>query len=754
MEKKWFLKAKPIWLKDQLNKKNATVLFKTIIKKNNDSTLKITASSFYRVFINKKIVGYGPARSAHFFSRVDEYKLNLNEEENEILIEVVGYNCNSYYFAKQEPFLIAEITGKDFTFATGYDFKARAYNERIEKVARFSFQRAFMEVYDFTCKKNEFTNDNIIVLNDLHYIRRNVDYPRFDNVLCNYIESGSFILKQNSEIERTRTLVSKESGIYDINELEDYSFDLLCDAKYIKSKKADVIKENNYEVYSCDYSITGFIKIKMIALEESDIIITYSEINSNNNDDLPIDVDYKRNDTINIIRYKVKKGAFEYVSFEPYTLRFAKVHVIKGKVKECSIEIVKYENPNTNRFVFISNNDKINKVMEAAKHVLEQNAVDILTDCPSRERAGWLCDSLFSAQGEKLFTGDNKVETNFLENYSLHPNASVLGLPEKTIAMCYPAEFDDHVFIPNWMLFYIIELKDFYLRTGNERIKKQSQKIAKGILEYLSSYENEYGLLENLPSWVFVEWSKANSNEFKQDVSFPTNMLYQKAIRDYAFLYDHTLYQKADKIKQVIIDSSYNGTFFVDNAIRVNNKLVRTNNISETCQYYAFYFNVANVKQYHKLYNLLLNKFGYKRDESKVYPDVYKSNAFIGNILRYSILVSNGQTNKFLSEAIEYYYNMAKITGTLWEHSSLTSSLNHGFGSYVAKLIVESLTGIKSIDEKNKIIKIKAVEYFMDYKIKLPCKKGYILINSTKGKVNIKYPIHYKIERSEKNEEE
>ena len=255
MEKKWFLKAKPIWLKDQLNKKNATVLFKTIIKKNNDSTLKITASSFYRVFINKKIVGYGPARSAHFFSRVDEYKLNLNEEENEILIEVVGYNCNSYYFAKQEPFLIAEITSKDFTFATGYDFKARAYNERIEKVARFSFQRAFMEVYDFTCKKNEFTNDNIIVLNDLHYIRRNVDYPRFDNVLCNYIESGSFILKQNSEIERTRTLVSKESGIYDINELEDYSFDLLCDAKYIKSKKADVIKENNYEVYSCDYSI-------------------------------------------------------------------------------------------------------------------------------------------------------------------------------------------------------------------------------------------------------------------------------------------------------------------------------------------------------------------------------------------------------------------------------------------------------------------------------------------------------------------
>ena len=44
------------------------------------------------------------------------------------------------------------------------------------------------------------------------------------------------------------------------------------------------------------------------------------------------------------------------------------------------------------------------------------------------------------------------------------------------------------------------------------------------LFEYFQAYENSDGLLEKLPGWVFVEWSKAN--EFVQDVNYPSNMLY------------------------------------------------------------------------------------------------------------------------------------------------------------------------------------------------------------------------------------
>ena len=37
----------------------------------------------------------------------------------------------------------------------------------------------------------------------------------------------------------------------------------------------------------------------------------------------------------------------------------------------------------------------------------------------------------------------------------------------------------------------------------------------------MERYENGEGLLQNLPSWNFVEWSKANT--WVQDVNYPTN---------------------------------------------------------------------------------------------------------------------------------------------------------------------------------------------------------------------------------------
>jgi alpha-L-rhamnosidase len=67
--------------------------------------------------------------------------------------------------------------------------------------------------------------------------------------------------------------------------------------------------------------------------------------------------------------------------------------------------------------------------------------------------------------------------------------------------------------------------------------------------EFFEKSENEYGLLENLEGWVFVEWSKAN--DFTEGVNFPSNMLYSGAIASAGRLYgDKALLEKAEKIKK------------------------------------------------------------------------------------------------------------------------------------------------------------------------------------------------------------
>ena len=149
-------------------------------------------------------------------------------------------------------------------------------------------------------------------------------------------------------------------------------------------------------------------------------------------------------------------------------------------------------------------------------------------------------------------------------------------------------------------------------------------------------------------------------------------------------------------MKKAICELAWNGEFFEDNAVRdEKGNLVRTGHTTETCQYYAFYFDTASRTDYPELFEKLLTKFGPKRDVSSVYPKVYQSNAIVGNYLRLELLLRYGYTDQVLAECCDFFLDMADMTGTLWEHARLTNSLNHGFASVAAVYIDECMNSVK-----------------------------------------------------------
>ena len=189
---------------------------------------------------------------------------------------------------------------------------------------------------------------------------------------------------------------------------------------------------------------------------------------------------------------------------------------------------------------------------------------------------------------------------------------------------------------------------------------------------------------------------------------------------------------------------SFNGSFFVDNSIRENGKLIQTNHISETCQYYAFFTNTASVNNYKDLFETLLNSFGATRDDTKVYPNVAKSNAFIGNYLRLIMLINNNRKDLISKECINYFYKMATLTGTLWEMDDTHASLNHCFASYAANIIVDYLIGYKGCIGKKAIFSKPAID--IDCKINIPI-DNYLISYTRKNKeVKIVLPEGYTIE--------
>ncbi|MBQ8827631.1 MAG: hypothetical protein IJZ90_00620, partial [Clostridia bacterium] len=195
-----FAKAVPVWADGLEKEMNISVLFcgnvhlTAACEHNSDAVLRVTGSSAYFIRINGDFFATGPARAGHGHYRVDKLPIGelLKSGDNKIEILVAGYNSNSFYWLDQPSFLCAEIiargtpvlwTAQSDNAADGSAiFKAYIYNERTVKVQRYSFQRNFAEVYDFS-NKTDFTNPVKLINAEAEkkvFIERGIFYPKYE----------------------------------------------------------------------------------------------------------------------------------------------------------------------------------------------------------------------------------------------------------------------------------------------------------------------------------------------------------------------------------------------------------------------------------------------------------------------------------------------------------------------------------------------------------------------------------------------
>lgn len=292
---------------------------------------------------------------------------------------------------------------------------------------------------------------------------------------------------------------------------------------------------------------------------------------------------------------------------------------------------------------------------------------------------------LFYGQAEHALTGKSCVERNLLRAYLLAPEP-VSCQPFGMLPQCYPSDHSDGSYIANWALWLVLELKEYPARSKDEELVRLFRGKVMRLFDFLRRFENEDGLLEDVGGWVFVEWSRAN--DFTEGVNYPSNMLYSAALQAAGELYgEKKLLEKGEKVAERVREQSFNGTFFADNAVRREGVPERTENTSETCQYYAFFFGIADQKSHPALFERMFE--GSRALLQEKYPSLWPSNAFIGNVLRLSVLAREERKEQLLREIKECYLDMAQRTGTLWENNEPTASCCHGFASVVAVWLKE-----------------------------------------------------------------
>ncbi len=376
-------------------------------------------------------------------------------------------------------------------------------------------------------------------------------------------------------------------------------------------------------------------------------------------------------------------GQTDFTFFDIYGYRYAAIFVIDGEIELNGFSVIEYKNPLSGARTLNCTDPVIQNIYSAALETARQNTVDLYMDCPTRERAGWLNDSYFSAQAEFAVTGKTVVEDAYIENCLLH---SCPDIPEGMLPMCYPSDHFNKNFIPQCAMWFILELEQYVQRNPNFDINR-AKAVSDGILKFFADYENEYGLLEDLPAWSFIEWSKAN--EWVSGVNFPSNMMYCAAMRAIGRLYgDKSLIEKAEKLREAIISISYNGNFFRDQAHRDDNgKLIAyPDRITEVCQYYAFRFLVAEPADFPELYRTMLADF---YPNTPLWENIPKVNSIPGMYLRLELLKEWGKDEMLIKEITDFFGHMAQITGTLWENKYIhQGSLNHGLAAYVAAMLL------------------------------------------------------------------
>ncbi len=704
-----FKKAQPVWAnfsngKDKLNRH---LIFCEYVDSLSGLTLNIAAIDFYSLKVNGEFVGFGPARAAKGYARVDSYDLSSLKEsksgKNEIIIEVAGYFCKSFSTVRQESFLCAEILKFDTPIKyTGRDFECFLDISFVHKVERVSIQRHFGEVRDERTRdrfSEKYRVDTVPTAKNIKFIERHVPFASCEVTdIQSYISKGTFVPgdpNKTSDDNKYGTGKKKNAyssspfeepdyGVFDEDEVEDKPYRFVGSAEQTKTDGEGnmpiTLSAGEWIMADFDLIYAGFLRFNAKVHEESDIIVAFCELCEQET------FTFRRISMQSVIEYKLPAGIeYQAESFEPYTFRQVAVFVKSGSVTLRSIGFRTFERNRATAIQRSFKNPVLNEIYNTALRTFAHNAVDLFTDCPSRERAGWLCDSFFAGRAEYFLYGDSPIEDAFLENYALYKNEG--EYPEGMIPMCYPKDTSfGNKYIPQWAMWYVLEVCEYLTKRRPDKDREFLRPSVMGILKFLEKHENKNGLLEKLPCWNFVEWSDAN--DWTQDVNYPTNFLYAGLLESTANTFDMPeLLTKASAIRKKAVELSFNGEVFVDHAIK-NEDGSYTNqpHISEACQYYAILFGGVDLDspKYAKLKSYVIDNFeSFDRGEYKFCP----INAFIGLYLRINVLMNMGD-GKLLAKNIESFcLGMSRKTGTLWEYKDGKSSLDHGFASYLALAI-------------------------------------------------------------------
>lgn len=720
-----------VWGKGLQDNKNIKLDFEKEVFVKPKTFLRMASNCPFRITVNGELFGYGPRRMAFGNASVNEYSLeSFVGKKAFITVELVSYRVANFYIENQVPFFAGEIVENGNVICNSEEFFCYKDNRKLSSVRRFSFQRGFTEYYDYSQNREKVNVEQVSVCK----LRNNdVPYPRFNRWAFSEMEQGEVVLSKKhceawDEEKKKINFIDAVAPQYNVSDI----------FREIGFRKTDneTRKGKYYRLFALPMIKTGFVEMEISVEEDSNVIVYFDELISTGNPPFLYDgatyINPYQRATVALIHYVLPKGKYKLRSFEPNTMKYCGVAVYKGNAVLENISLLTYENGGE-KFCFQCAEEEVSLLTDSALNTFRQCCVDVLMDCPSRERAGWLADSYFSGRAESFINGNNKIEENTLRCFLERKTEE--NISKEVFPMCYPSDHKDGQYIPNWGMWLILELLDYKKRTGDISLVEEFRSQVFAFVDYYLQYLDKNGLLCGLKGWVFVEWSRANS--LTQDINFPTNMLFYATLCAVKELYQTEKYVSVAKtLKNAIYKYGCDGKFFLDNVITTEKGYEKTDaERTETCQYYAFYFGFADKERNPELYRILFEELCGREDVSEKYPFLSRASNFFGLYMRLDYLSDKVSGNRLLEDVKRYFLSEAKATGTYWEAHNAKDSCCHGFASVIVEFILKAVFGFLGFDKQDKLI-LRKTDYTKDAEVEFFHKGKKYILRNRKGEVS------------------
>ncbi len=671
--------------------------------------LLITADTFYRVWVNGKPVAWGPAGSKASSATVDIFDVSALLRTGDNCIAIMGVFADTepflYEALAQAPGVLAqlEITSEGWQTTVATDATWRARLVRLQpRGVRLSGQRAVIEQWDLTDLGNWTA----------------VDFD--DSAWQDAVEIGPVGCQPWQEIE-LRDVPNLEFLPYEVRRIVDVgrvfggsdhlpkwswetevpSFIARLETEQFRPDSAAVADaesacmgplpvtlqgEGAYAVFDFGELRVGQICIDLCADSEAVLEAAFHERRSADGHVRPREHLMSNQ----ACQWKLPAGCLRVETFAPHNVRFLKlVNRGQGKIQLRRIFIRSCHIPERGAGGMVCSDETINRVIEAARHTIALNTCDKFLDCPSRERGGWLHDGYFNAMAAFHLLGELSVNRRMCR---LVGASAGRHDPPGMVEMLYPANVRHNDYIPAHAMMWILQLGLDELYTGSRDYVATLQQPVAALLESIAEWENEHGLLENVPSWNFVDWADVDVS----GVPLSTNAYYIMALDEAARLYDRADWaEKADRIRKAINQLCPGGDFYPDNLIREGSELVPGRSVSETVQVLMIRSGVAQGERARKIWAkvklLPLSPYRWRRRYSFIAPA-----GVFGRLHRMKAAAIMGDYEEIVRMAREFWGPQALAEpGTLWEMADGSASRNHGFASACAAYLISEILGIK-----------------------------------------------------------